>query len=92
MAEVYTEGRRMADDKTAAELLPAVVLGFGSGFVRNFRPPHVSRVKKRCKSVSPVIQCPRIAERLPKFREEFSAGQGAKREAPLQAFSAGTGF
>jgi hypothetical protein len=38
-----------------------------------------------------MIQCPRIAERLPKFREEFSAGQ-AQEEAPLRQFQAATGF
>jgi hypothetical protein len=56
----------------------------------DFSPRAVSCVKKRCAPVSCVIQCPRIAERLPKFREEFSAGSAL--EAPLQYFPAGTGF
>src|SRR5215207_7543918 len=51
------KGRRMADDKAARELLPAAVFGVRSGFVRNFPRPRVSRVKKRCKAVSSVIQC-----------------------------------
>jgi hypothetical protein len=50
---------------------------------RFFATGVVSPVKKVCKFVSSVIQSRRIAERLPKFREEFSAGQGARREAPL---------
>jgi hypothetical protein len=33
-----------------------------------------------------VIQCRRIAERLPKFREEFSAGQALTERPPSEHF------
>jgi len=79
------KGRRKADDKTAGQLLPAVVAGREEAAGQIFPTPAVSRVKKRCKAVSPVIQCLRIAERLPKFRKS-SPPVGAK-EAPLRAFS-----
>ena len=54
-------------------------------------PLAVSRMKNRCKVVSSVIQCTANRGALPKFRQ-CSPPVRRYREAPLQAFSAGTGF